>query len=74
MHIEQPPRADNGPYSDRPYERDLVTSGRRIVSLDLDAGLLAAVDDMRREAGVRRGLQLDRLLRIALSSPEAMMT
>jgi len=74
MHIEHPPRADDGPYSDRPYERDLVTSGRRIVSLDLDASLLAAVDDMRRKDGVRRGLQLDRLLRIALSSPEAAMT
>jgi hypothetical protein len=74
MHNEQPPRADDGPYSDRPYERDLVSKGRRIVSLDLDATLLDQIDDLRRKDGVRRGLQLDRLLRIALSTPEAAMT
>lgn len=74
MHHEQPPRADDGPYSDRPYERDLVNRGRRIVSLDLDATLLDQIDDLRRKDGVRRGLQLDRLLRIALSAPEAAMT
>jgi hypothetical protein len=74
MHNGTPPRADDGPYSDRPYERELVSSGRRIVSLDLDASLLDQIDDLRRKHGVRRGLQLDSLLRIALSTPEAAMT
>lgn len=74
MQSEQPPRADDGPYSDRPYERDLVSSGRRIISLDVDASLLAIVDDMRKKDGVRRGVQLDRLLRIALYRLDSAMT
>lgn len=74
MHEHTSPQADLGPYSDRRYERQLVDSGRRIISLDLDAELLERLDDMRRGEGMRRGLQIDKLLRIALSSPEAVMT
>ena len=74
MHQEQPPSAVAGPYSDRPYERHLVSSGRRIVSIDLDADLLKCVDAMRSQDGVRRGLQVDRLLRIAVTEMEGAMT
>jgi hypothetical protein len=67
-------RDETGPYVDRAYERDLVQQGRRIVSLDIDASLLDRIDDMRRVPRVRRGLAIERLLRLALDSQGTAMT
>jgi hypothetical protein len=53
------------PYADRPYERTLASAGRKFVSLDLDEDLVKRIDDLR--GGSRRGLQIDALLRRALS-------
>lgn len=64
-------RQDAVAYADRPYERKLSDNGRKIVSLDLDADLVDKVDRIRSSKGHRRGLTIDALLRIALSSPEA---
>jgi hypothetical protein len=64
-------RQDAIAYADRPYERKLSDNGRKIVSLDLDADLVDEVDRIRSSNRLRRGLTIDALLRIALSSPEA---
>ena len=68
MDDTQGPRAatEAGAYS-RPYERDKVDSGRRFVSLDIDADVLSRVDDIRTRDGVRRGIAIERLLRSALA-------
>ena len=55
----------NQPYADRPYERTLASAGRKFVSLDLDEDLVKRIDDLR--GASRRGLQIDALLRRALS-------
>lgn len=54
-----------GAYADRPYERRLAENGRKIVSLDLDSDLVSRIDALRGDK--RRGLQIDALLRRALS-------
>lgn len=61
---------DPMPYAGRPYERRLSDSGRKIVSLDLDATLVSEIDRLSSAQRNRRGLTIDALLRIALSSPE----
>src|SRR3546814_16248426 len=47
-------------YSDRPYEKRLTQSGRRFISVDVDANLLEILDKNRGK--LRRGVFLDRLL------------
>jgi hypothetical protein len=47
-------------YSDRPYEKRLTQSGRRFISVDIDAKLLENLDEKRGK--LRRGAYLDRLL------------
>lgn len=58
------------PYADRPYERTLASAGRKFVSLDLDEDLVRTIDRLR--GARRRGLQIDALLRRALSMENAM--
>lgn len=58
------------PYADRPYERTLASTGRKFVSLDLDEDLVRTIDQLR--GARRRGLQIDALLRRALSMESAM--
>ncbi len=74
MHDEGPPTAEDGPYAGRQYERTLVENGRRIVSIDIDARLLDTIDDLRRSHRIRRGLQLDHLIRAGLASSEIAVT
>src|SRR3546814_19032566 len=47
-------------YSDRPYEKRLTQSGRRFISVDVDATLLEILD--QNHGKLRRGVFLDRLL------------
>ncbi|OYX95523.1 MAG: hypothetical protein B7Y74_04050 [Novosphingobium sp. 35-62-5] len=51
-------------YADRPYERKLTMSGRKLVSIDLDEDLVRKIDAIRGNA--RRGLAIDALLTRAL--------
>lgn len=52
--------ADSQVYSDRPYEKRLTESGRRFISIDIDAKLLENLD--RNRGKDRRGKFLDKLL------------
>jgi hypothetical protein len=47
-------------YADRPYEKRLTETGRRFISVDVDARLLDQLDRARGKD--RRGVFLDKLL------------
>lgn len=69
---QRTPAADT--YSERPYEHRLVTSGRRVINVDIDATLIEEIDKIRGKD--RRGLILDRLLQVGIKAyqdPEPMM-
>lgn len=76
MHSPAQDRADSvsndGAYATRPYERHLSSTGRKIVSIDLDQDLVAHIDKIR--GNRRRGLQVDDLIRKALAFSEESMT
>ncbi len=54
------------PVPTRDYERRISQSGRKIISLDLDQNLLKIIDELRQINGLRRGLQIEDLLKVAL--------
>lgn len=65
------PAAEDGAYAARPYERRLSSTGRKILSIDLDQDLVAKIDALR--GSRRRGLQVDDLIRTALAQQEGRM-
>lgn len=61
-----PSAKESGSYADRPYEANLLKSGRRFISVDLDSDLLSKIDTLRGKK--RRGVMLDELIAQAIAS------